>query len=210
MHPEELVPIVSHLRFGDAAALKLASASLGQAVLQAQKLWAAQAMLHARLVTVAHTSGGRSVVVVTPHQNHYVVRHANSALQVSRRMLVHEFPKVCMLGLKNTDTLWRVESCLAFEPHISQTLPLGLVGLPDLPGLPGLPGLPELETWAETRLGTNVTLPGPLQLYPEAEWPSVFQRHARFFVGMRTDAPRRQRGRRARRWTKVDARRQSR
>lgn len=101
-------------------------------------------------------------------------------------MYVHEFPQL-WCRLLGDSTVYRVETYLAFEPHVAATLPIAFVTT--------LPEAPDLDVWLDSRMTTNVL--------GRDDWHSVFQTPARFFVCLRTGGPRRQRGRRAKRWTKV-------
>lgn len=206
LEPEEWAHVVGKLSYEDTDALKL-SGSVPLCTLQsAQQLWMCRAVDAAQLVTVVHISGdpvtravdsamARVVVTSTPTPRGYILRRDGCSLDVPRRLYAHAFPRFCCDALRNPGRLWRIESFLAFAPEVASTLPIGWAG--------SVPEVPGIVTWIEARVATNVTLPGGFDVHARSEWPSAFQRHARFFVGMRVGRPRRQRGRRARRWTKV-------
>lgn len=177
------MPVFQRLAHADALALVEAAPQPGRlahALETARCLWAAQAMQHARLVTrLLGNDGAMTWVHSIPTPTGYLLllRRAGADdlhLHAPRRMYVHEFPRfIC-------DSQWcRADSFLAFPLDIARTLPIPLCGEPDL------------VIWTDSRLGTTAPAHATIQL------------HARFFVNFRTGRPTRQRGRRARRWTKV-------
>lgn len=188
--PQEWVPVFERLRHVDALALVEAAgrgekhdderAGLALTLETARTLWTAQAMQRAWLVTVLGGHGGGQALLRVdsiPTPTGYVLRCGDFEIHTSRRTYVHEFPAFCAVAAPHAH---RADSFLAFPPDVARTLPI-----------------PSTEdtgvvVWADTRLETTHPAPETIQL------------HARFFVNFRTGPPRRQRGRRARRWTKVD------
>lgn len=173
------VHILAHLSHADVTACKLADPRVTYDLHRAETSWMLHAIDRAKLVTVLR-GGGTRVFVVTPTREGYTV----NGMPISRRVFVHEFPRMCMAALDGADELGSIESCLCFEPGMARTL-----GLPEADGA---------TAWGGLRMRTNV---GPL--FARRDWPGLLQQHARFFVGWRVGPPKRQRGRRARRWTKV-------
>lgn len=205
---EDWAALVSRLPFEDAGRLGLASKAVGEAVRRGQEAWAARAMREAVLLTVLYVSAAGALTAAYDQLDRVVVRseptsdgyrlsaRGQPVAHVPRRMYVHEFPRFCerAAGL-DAARLWRVESFQAFAPAVAATLPLGWVGV--------VREAPGVLAWLETRVATNVTTAGGHAVVPRDTWADLLQRHARLFVAMRTGTPRRQRGRRARRWTKV-------
>lgn len=175
--PQEWVPVFERLAHADALSLLEAPADdrVRHALETARVLWTAQAMQHAWLVTML--DGLR--VDSTPTPTGYVLRCGAFAIHTTRRMYVHEFPAFCAVAAPQCQ---RAESFLAFPPEIARTLPLPL---------PARHDQHDVVVWADSRLHTAQPTHDALQM------------HARFFVNFRTGAPKKQRGRRARRWTKV-------
>lgn len=174
--PQQWVPVFERLRHADALALVEAAVHdtpLAHTLERARALWSAQAMQRAWLVTMLDAT---MRVDSIPTPTGYVVRCGNFAIHTSRRMYVHEFPAFC--GVVAPGSL-SADSFLAFPPKVARTLPIPPHGTPDV------------VVWAESRLHTG---------HPTHQ---AIQMHARFFVNFRTGPPKRQRGRRARRWTKV-------
>lgn len=186
LEPSEWTHVLAHLPTEDAAALALTSPALTLTLKKAQSLRMTRAVQTARLVTVLHTSqGAREVVVSAPASP---AAHSVGDLLLPRRLFVHGFPEVCLHAL-GTRPLCHVESFLAFEAAQAHTLPL--VWAAPVQEAPGL--LP----WLHSRLSTYMHSQDP------RDWRAVLRIHARFFVGCRTGLPRRQRGRRMQRWTKL-------
>lgn len=202
--PEEWAHVLGKLSAADAATLRRCSRDLAPALHRAQQLRTTRLILQARLVTVVHFgvdgtgAVGRAVVVVTPTPaRHYTVTTVEAARPgpphslppCPRRLFAHAFPEICLRAVRGAARLWRVDSFLAFDADAAHTLPLTWAEPV------GSPASRQLYPWLDSRLSTPV--------YAAEDWKGVFQRHARYFVGFRTGLPRRQRGRRTRRWTKV-------
>ena len=181
---EAWVHIIRFLPYADALALRASSAALAHTIRAAQKVWVDRAMNLASLVVHAYVDTSRADLVVEPTPTGYRVGDAH----MPRRTFVHEFPSLACRS--SAGELHRVESYVAFPPDVSCTLPLGLMGRVERAH--------GLDVWVETRLASNVG-----DMYSPDQWPAVFQRHARFLVALRTGGPKRHRGRRTRRWTKV-------
>ena len=193
MHPETVLPVLRFLPYNDVQTLK---ACLPSSVMLAALALLTQGMC---LLMVLVTTDGAVVtqkrILAKPTANGYVV----NGVHVSRRMFVHEVPMMCM-GAVRADTsnarVLRVDSYLAFN----------------CPGGAWKPVLPDTDVdwcadagvyvWRDSLLSSPV-VQGVVQLHSRDEWPVVFQRHARVFLAHRLRAPRRDRGRRRRRWTKV-------
>lgn len=190
---EEWVHVISKLSYRDTLALGAASATLGRTLEKAQALWADQALSRASLVTVVHWDGGRAVVVTRPAGKDYRLEVQTTpagtgvSCVVPRRLLALEFPRFCMSALGGR-SLARTESFLSFTNGVASSLPLG-----------PLAPYGDHTAWLQSRLATDA------RPYPPAEWPGVLGMHVRFYIGIRTGGPKRQRGHRTRRWTKSQA-----
>lgn len=180
--------VMRHLSFSDAVALQNACQHcprVRDVIMLAQDACTAHAIhTEARLVTrLFGEAGDVLTVVTTPREADYLV----GGRLVQRRMYVHDFPRAC-LALAG-GALVRVESFLAFQPHVVSTLHIDPVTRVECEGGETLVG------WPGTTLGSTLYSQDPRD---------VLQRHARFYVQLRVrPGPKRQRGRRARRWTKV-------
>jgi len=177
------VHILGHLSHADINALKLADPRVTRDLRTAVVSWTTRAIMQAKLVTVLQ---GKKpfVVVVVPLVNGYLV----NGTFVSRRTFVHELPRICLAGLGDAPDLCCIESCMCFERGVARTLGFGGT-VQEVDGA---------IAWCGPRMRTNVGA-----LFRRHEWPMLIQRHARFYVNWRVGPPKRQRGRRARRWTKV-------
>jgi hypothetical protein len=180
--PSDWVGVLAKLANADARALLDAAeghdARLAHTLHAAHRLWVASALANAHMVSVL----GGVTVHTAPTPEGYTLRCGPLATHTSRRMFVHDFPRFCAACC--TQAPAHIDSYLAFTPDVARTLPLDDGG--------GVAGVRGVVAWAQTRLRTA------LLSYPEGT-----QAHASFLVGVRVGAPRRQRGRRARRWTKV-------
>lgn len=180
---EEWAHVLDKLPSRDAAALQLSSRALAPTLRRAQTLRLARSMQVARLVTILYTSGDPVVVVSTPSAARYSV----GPLLLPRRLYAHAFPEVCLHAVHNVPR--RIDSYLAFERQLADTLPLAWAPPP--------PPAAGMALWTHSRFST------PIHSADPHDWRAVLRIHARYHVGCRTGLPRRHRGRRARRWTKV-------
>lgn len=170
LNHEELIHVIKRLSYADVAALKIACPSLLHTIAAAQASWFLQSLQTATLVTIIRARHINRVIVSVPTKDGYMV----DGTHVSRRMYVHEFPRMCMQHTVGMGQ-WHAESHLCFDRG-------------------AVPAAFRSFRWADVST-----------MHAEAQWFGVFQRHARFYVGWRVGPPRRHRGRRAQRWSKVPA-----
>lgn len=140
--------------------------------------WAHQVKRLAKLVTFAD---GCVVGIATPTDEGYTVdtRGVLPTFHSPRRMFVHQYAlAVAMAAGAGGRTL---TSMLAFDQAVARSVPL-----------PNADPLGDDVTWPSSRITTRLG-----DVLPAA------RQHARFYLAMRLQPPRRHRGRRARRWTKV-------
>lgn len=176
--PQHWIPVFERLRCVDAMSLLEAPVTHADrhALETARALWTSRAMQRAWLVTLL--DGGLRVDSI-PTPSGYVLRCGAFEIHASRRMYVHEFPEFCAVVAPQCQ---HADSFLAFPPEVARTLPIFAADRDDLT---------DVALWTDSRLHTA---------QPTRE---AIQAHARFFVNFRTGPPKKQRGRRARRWTKV-------
>ena len=181
MDADAWVHVLRRLPAADHRALALAVPGVGLAV----RAWAHDAKRLAKLVTFAD---GSMMASATPSTTGYVVdtRGVLPTFHSPRRMFVHQYAlAVGLAAAGQAASPRRLTSVLAFDQAVARAVPL--------PGPVVLPGTREV-TWPASKVSTTL---GGNPVVP------VARQHARFYLSMRLDPPRRLRGRRARRWTKV-------
>ena len=175
--PDDWVHVLRKLPAADHRALALAVPGVRPAVV----VWAHQVKRLAKLVTFVD---GGVAGIATPTDLGYTVdtRGVLPTFHSPRRLFVHQYAlAVAMAAGAGGRTL---TSMLAFEQSVARSVPL-----------PNAVSLENDVAWPSSRVATRLGDVG--DVLPAA------RQHARFFLSMRLQAPRRLRGRRARRWTKV-------
>ena len=115
LNTEDWGALVQHLSYADTTSLELASAACRPLVHRARLRWARLAMLEASLVTVAHViphehaDSVRCTLTSTPVPDGYVLSDGTNTVHVSRRMYVHDFPRLCCLLVGSPYKLRRIE-----------------------------------------------------------------------------------------------------